>query len=72
MTLLLVGAIVSTFVAIFLDQALRRHRLPHNDFITRWEMLDPGIYDVTGQRLLLPTMVAWVAVLALWSAFLMR
>jgi hypothetical protein len=70
--LLLIGAIISTFVAIFLDQALRRHRLPHNDVITRWEMLNPGIYDVTGQRLLIPTLVAWVTVLALWFAFLIR
>jgi len=72
MSLLLVGAIVCTFVAIFLDQALRRHRLPHHDFITRWKVVDPTIYDVTGQRLLVPTLVAWVAVLALWFAFLLQ
>ena len=72
MSFLLVGAILSTFVAIFLDQALRRHRLPHNDFITRWEVLDPGIYDAPGRRLLIPTLAAWVAVLVLWFAFLLR
>ena len=72
MSWLLVAAILSTFVAIFLQQALWRHRLSHNEFITRWEVLDPGIYDASGKLLLLPTLAAWVAVLVLWLKFLLR
>ena len=72
MSLLLVGAVALTFVAIFLEQALRRHRLPNHDFLLNLEIVDPSIYDPTGRRLLVPTILAWLGGMILWFAVLVR
>ena len=72
MSLLLVGAVGLTFVAIFLEQALRRHRLPNHDFLFNIEMVDPSIYDAAGRWLLAPTILAWLGVMILWFAVLVR
>jgi hypothetical protein len=70
--MLLITAITLTFVAIFLDQALRRHRLPNHDFLVSLEIADPAIYDATGRRLLIPTLIAWLGMMIAWFTFLLR
>ncbi len=69
---LVIGAVALTLLAIFLEQALRRHRLPNHDFLLNIEIVDPGIYDPTGRRLLVPAIVAWVGTLAFWFTIVIR
>ena len=70
--LLLIGALALTFLAIVLDQGLRRHRLPNHNFLLSIEIVDPSIYDPTGRRLLVPAIAAWIAALVAWFAVVVR